>query len=1439
MNRKKKITKLLSLSVILIAITSGSIYYSLAPFLFELNPIGENEFDDTILNPRSSIAGDHPWWDSDWPYRSLVNITNLAGVDLKNYGVVVNLPYGDPEYQGKVNDTLKDIRVIEYINNEPIEREFYIFQDFNGEDYSIGDAAIYFNTNLSASSNTETDVYLYYGNMDVETTAVEYGIGLVKNGDFEYVPSGDDPTGDPSITPHYYNPVGWNWSDDVPDDIAPRPPDVGEDSQTEDQATEWWQNCLIDVPGGVEQVRGTYTYKWGSNQTSITESVGNDDQYAGVFYTNPFTVPIVNDGSGSIYIRFWQNVKTWGFDGSSSKAWNDGYFVRVINASNLFVDPDQHQQIGEYLEYFKGITHNNKGYYSLQNYTTGIITGTFDTSQGDLTGLVTFDLSNYMGQNISLEFGMYGDENTVGNYDTAFVQVDDVEFTYSDDITVELNEIQTQKSDITVIARDIDGMIVPNAEVSLMQDTTLIKKQTTDQTGQTIFTGLNFGIYNFSVNYTFIPSYEDEVFNSTRDNFGTSSWNLYNVSELSHIYDLYLDIWTIDFEIVDWDDDLFDDGYVKVYNDSGGTLLKQISLVNGTARFRWNNASFYYYEVFFYNTRYNVNDFLLNSSYIYRSDYTQYDKYFDHSLSLNIYDQDPGDYYKVNERIYTGGSMSDFSNKKLINFNITLESMDQQIDNMTIYYIDKYNQTSGNIIYQNLSMSGTSYFKSIDIGTVDNDKLKGENYEVYGILVDVQGYNAGAHTGIIKINTTELTNIYNKTALSKMNVRVIDDDDSYNPVPFVSVRIWNGTTIITTLTTNNDGWASHSDTEYEPFIFRIGFSYNITLRRIGVAANFTVNNTSPKQWEPLGEVSEYNYTLNQNSSIILDYEATPPPPTLETQIDIIAEISQAIWGIGDLHITINISYSDDGTNWYLVPDEGFFTCYIEDWDTGQTVLIVDLTANYEGLTLMNYSLTINSSKLSAGNNYKNYWFIIDGLVPGYESPEPYYHQVRVNATATSLDLYDYATHLQISELEKEFSEIINITVRYYVPPDSKLDGATITFDWLTQPLIYFIEDPIDDNYYYCTINTSLAINVGKYPITITALKENYTSKTINTFLEVLERPTTINGSSFIAYSNPWIWVEDEINFTYSYADTLLGGQILGDLDIASYTWQKLYSNGSIIPGIDGSGILSQKADKTYSLDFNTEIRSVGFYFLYINLQKNNYESRFALINLEIRYREIDYTLDATNIKGKQVSAVQGNDIEITINLMDESRGYIPLENATVFLRAQEIDYYFEEQSPGTYTLNFETDEIQAFFISQTFPGTIFAQKANFTTQEIDITITIKMKEVFPGMPTFYFILIVAGSLGIVGSLVGYRVIQQARIPKHIKKIRKVKGYIKSKKPITETISIPSKDETLIKLFGEEWKELGLSLDDVYGVKDMRIKMSKRKDKLIKNGGDTE
>jgi hypothetical protein len=88
---------------------------------------------------------------------------------------------------------------------------------------------------------------------------------------------------------------------------------------------------------------------------------------------------------------------------------------------------------------------------------------------------------------------------------------------------------------------------------------------------------------------------------------------------------------------------------------------------------------------------------------------------------------------------------------------------------------------------------------------------------------------------------------------------------------------------------------------------------------------------------------------------------------------------------------------------------------------------------------------------------------------------------------------------------------------------------------------------------------------------------------------------------------------------------------------------------------------------------------------------------------------------------------------------------------------------------------------------------------------------------------FYFLLIVIGVVSVVGSLVAYRQIQRARIPKFIKKASAMKKEIKGRKSISESLLYPSKEEYIVKKFGDKWAMLGLSLEDILGLSDKKRK----------------
>jgi len=391
--------------------------------------------------------------------------------------------------------------------------------------------------------------------------------------------------------------------------------------------------------------------------------------------------------------------------------------------------------------------------------------------------------------------------------------------------------------------------------------------------------------------------------------------------------------------------------------------------------------------------------------------------------------------------------------------------------------------------------------------------------------------------------------------------------------------------------------------------------------------------------------------------------------------------------------------------------------------------------------------------------------------------------------------------------------------------------GTITYsilgtDIFNQPVQYYE----DLGCYIQTINTSLIdANVySPYTIRFTCSKDNYKSDTIDLDLRVLERLTLLgyagtNKTAKIIISSS-LYVEESKVYTFSYIDYESGTDIQ-DLNSQSYDWNYYNTAGQLVDS--GLGDLTPNADNEYVLDFNTEMRSVGRYEIWISLEKQNYESKQAIIILTVNYREIDYEL-GDMFEDKQTVVVKGEKITLSIELTDPTKGDIPLKGAKVILEIGDDELEFEEVEDGVYELEFDTKEYEAFFTSNTITGTIKISKANYTSEDTDITIVIEMEEieVIPStfsMPIFYLILLIIGIAAIAGSLASYRYIQLAKIPKFVKKIRSLKGAIKKSAPISESLSLTSKDTYLVNMVSDNWSTLGFSIEEILGIKAIKGK----------------
>ncbi|MFW9879371.1 MAG: hypothetical protein ACFFG0_40355, partial [Candidatus Thorarchaeota archaeon] len=116
------------------------------------------------------------------------------------------------------------------------------------------------------------------------------------------------------------------------------------------------------------------------------------------------------------------------------------------------------------------------------------------------------------------------------------------------------------------------------------------------------------------------------------------------------------------------------------------------------------------------------------------------------------------------------------------------------------------------------------------------------------------------------------------------------------------------------------------------------------------------------------------------------------------------------------------------------------------------------------------------------------------------------------------------------------------------------------------------------------------------------------------------------------------------------------------------------------------------------------------------------------------------------------------------------------------------------------------------------------------SEEFSITIVVGMKEIFPGMPMFYFLLIVFGTLAIVGSIVAYRTYKHAKIPTFVKKVREMRKNIAGAKSISESLLYRSKQVFVGEIISSKWVNLGLSLEEIL---DIKFEKEKKEEKIKK------
>jgi hypothetical protein len=408
-----------------------------------------------------------------------------------------------------------------------------------------------------------------------------------------------------------------------------------------------------------------------------------------------------------------------------------------------------------------------------------------------------------------------------------------------------------------------------------------------------------------------------------------------------------------------------------------------------------------------------------------------------------------------------------------------------------------------------------------------------------------------------------------------------------------------------------------------------------------------------------------------NSSKIDDFPIIRNSNGNATRFEDITYDNEVIWG-NNIAFSLNFTYTEDnGTTWNPVIDPNAY-CNITI-RLGITDLIkINMTPFGNGI----FFKEINSSRLSAETDYI---VIFTGFCPKFPDPESVAIVIIINAIPTKISAHDYSTLEELPEKEYTiyYNELINITIKYCINESgTPLNKAHLTYQWLGLAPIDFFVDPVNKGFYTFTINTSDAQNTRSYNISIIATYENYTTQSdFIVKLIILDRKTTINGQSALLYIGSKVFVQEKKLFVFTYKDAH-NGKIIGNLSKANYIWQGLDAMGDVIPGRNGTGNLIQNINKTYTLDFKTELKPPGEYNLIVTLNKSNFEPRFALIILEI-------TPKPTVLNGTTLTLTISKNIEF----MTAYNFTFEINNTLTHSRIGDLDqafyYWYRTDSNGT------------------------------------------------------------------------------------------------------------------------------------------------------------
>jgi len=817
---------------------------------------------------------------------------------------------------------------------------------------------------------------------------------------------------------------------------------------------------------------------------------------------------------------------------------------------------------------------------------------------------------------------------------------------------------------------------------------------------------------------------------------------------------LHVNIWSIDFEVDDWDKKPMDYGYILIYNTINSPLLANLTLTPGTGltTFRWLNKSNYYYEVYYQNTDYSKTDNLITSNIITRKDKLNLTQFYVNQSSLSVGSNN----YLKEVIIY-----ADYSNSTNIGSD-TIITVDISLKDITDHLI------SFDIEYWASDKTWKAIPEESRIYEIVNnsDTLKIELFDKYishGFKVKVNFFNTTQSNGFININYTQTTHEYIKGKMSKLRIYALDRSEERQPIENLIVKIQNGTNgdFIVNLSTDDTGEAKGNKNDIPFWYFHE--NYNFTLYFYNALKPFRVSQSD--YYYDTYQIEAYNYTLDDTFTLIFNVSLTLE--NYKSRFQNVSSRGDLIWE-EIMEFSVNYTVKEPNQIWKPIQNPDYVKYKFKELGTAKILKSGEMTDLANG----NFSISVNSSEFIAN---KSYIMTVSGHKIGYVDPMDQKFQFIIKIRSIIIDFFNYTSKevLATKKIPEYYGGLINISLTYNDTIKSTILGdKLLTYSW-NYGNGSVLKDPLSSNYYYILINTSLVSDIGEYNIQIAAQLHN--NSNINVLngsfsLNIRSRPTLLNGTLNILHLSKELYISGNYNFTFNYVDLLKETRI-SQSNETTYILNKLDENFNPIPGETSSGRLYETSQKYYILDLDTEILELGVYSVTISFVKKNYESKVSKMTLFVNKRTFNYSLSTST----KFSIESGAPLHINMRLIDLNNNSNPIINSDVYLMLNGNRFNFEDKKNGIYELQiYKLSE--PFFLPEIINPDIYLIKENFITEKIKLTIFIEMKEIFPGFPTFYLIMILISSIAVGGSLTTYIYIKRKlKLTTKIKNGERVKG----------------------------------------------------------------